>query len=52
MGPGYRADMWAALEAEPTLKPAELARRTYGPFATAWRVKRVKQDWQVLAAAA
>ncbi len=40
MGPGYRADMWAALEAEPGLSAAELARRTYGSFATAWSVKR------------
>jgi len=40
MGPSYRADMWAALEADPELTPAELARRTYGSFATAWHVKR------------
>ena len=40
MGPGYRADMWAALEAEPQLSAAELARRTYGSFATAWNVRR------------
>ena len=40
MGPSYRADMWAALEREPTLSAAELARRTYGSFATAWHVKR------------
>ena len=47
IGPTYRADMWAALELDPTLAPAELARRTYGSFATAWQVK---QDWQLLAA--
>ena len=47
IGPTYRADMWAALERDPTLAPAELARRTYGSFATAWQVK---QDWQLLAA--
>ena len=29
--------------------PVELARRTYGSFATAWQVR---QDWQVLASAA
>ena len=46
-GPSYRADMWATLELEPALTPAELARRTYGSFATAWEVKR---DWELLAA--
>lgn len=46
LGPSYRADMWAELEGDPTLSPAELARRTYGSFATAWQVKH---DWQVLA---
>jgi FtsX-like permease family protein len=40
IGPSYRADMWAALERNPELSTAELARRTYGSFATAWRVKR------------
>ncbi len=40
IGPSYRADLWALLEAEPTLSPAELARRGYGSFATAWQVKR------------
>jgi hypothetical protein len=45
MGPSYRADMWAALLAEPTLSAAELARRAYGSFATAWQVKR---DFAVL----
>ena len=40
VGPGYRADMWAALEEEPTLSAAALARRTYGSFATAWHVRR------------
>lgn len=45
LGPSYRADMWAELEEEPSLAPAELARRTYGSFATAWQVKH---DWQVL----
>lgn len=47
MGPSYRADMWAALEADPSLSAAELARRTYGSFATAWQVKR---DREMLAA--
>jgi hypothetical protein len=40
MGPTYRADMWTLLEDEPTSSPAELARRSYGSFATAWQVKR------------
>lgn len=40
IGPSYRADLWAALEAEPELTAAELARRTYASFASAWQVKR------------
>jgi len=40
IGPSYRADMWAALETDPMLSAAELARSTYGSFATAWSVKR------------
>jgi hypothetical protein len=40
MGASYRADMWAALERDPGLSAAALARRAYGSFATAWRVKR------------
>jgi hypothetical protein len=40
MGASYRADMWAALDNKPTLTAAELARRAYGSFATAWQVKR------------
>ena len=47
MGPTYRADMWAALEDDPTLSVAELARRTYGSFATAWQVR---SDWELLKA--
>ena len=39
MGPSYRADMWAELEADPTLSATALARRTYGSFATAWHVR-------------
>jgi hypothetical protein len=46
LGPSYRADMWAALEADPTISSADLARRTYGSFATAWQAK---QDFNVLA---
>jgi hypothetical protein len=40
LGPVYRADMWAELDRNPGLAPAELARRTYGSFATAWQLKR------------
>jgi len=40
IGPTYRADMWAALDVEPTLSAAALARRTYGSFATAWHTRR------------
>jgi hypothetical protein len=39
MGPSYRADCWAALEADPGLSAAVLARRAYASFATAWQVK-------------
>jgi hypothetical protein len=40
--------MWAELEGDPTLSPAQLARRTYGSFASAWQVKH---DWQLLVGA-
>ena len=40
IGPTYLADMWAVLEGDPDLSAAQLARRTYGSFATAWTVKR------------
>lgn len=46
IGPTYRADMWAALEDDPTLSAAALARKTYGSFATAWHVRR---DFTVIA---
>jgi hypothetical protein len=45
MGPTYRADMWAALDKDPTITTADLARRTYGSFSTAWQVKH---DWRLL----
>ena len=48
LGPSYRADMWAELDRDPDLNAAELARRAYGSFATAWQVK---QDWALLEAA-
>lgn len=40
IGPSYRADCWAALDAEPHLSAASLARQAYASFATAWQVKR------------
>lgn len=46
IGPTYRADMWAALEHSPSMSAAELARSTYGSFATAWGTKR---DFELLA---
>jgi len=46
MGPTYRADMWALLEdAKANLSPSEIARRAYGSFPTALKVKR---DWSIL----
>ncbi|SRR5216684_2750995 len=48
MGPTYRADVCVALEAAPHLSVAELARRTYASFATAWQAK---QDFEILAGA-
>ena len=45
LGPSYRADMWAELDRDPSLSASELARHTYGSFATAWHVKR---DWELL----
>ena len=46
VGPSYRADMLAALDADSDLSASELARRTYGSFSTAWQVK---QDRELLA---
>jgi hypothetical protein len=48
IGPTYRADMWAAVADDPTLSATALARKTYGSFATAWRVRR---DFAILAGA-
>lgn len=45
IGPTYRADMWAALEHQPDLSAAALARATYGSFATAWQVRRDFAAW-------
>jgi hypothetical protein len=46
IGPTYRADMWAALEQQPDLTAAALARETYGSFATAWQVRRDFAVWR------
>ena len=45
MGASYRADMWAALESNPSLSAAKIARTAHGSFATAWQVRR---DWELL----
>ena len=46
IGPGYRADMWAALERKPDLSAAALASATYGSFATAWQVRKDFAVWR------
>ncbi len=45
LGPSYRADLWAELDRDPDASTAELARRAYASFATAWQVRR---DWELL----
>lgn len=40
LGPSYRADMISLARREPDATPAEIARKTYGSFQTAWFVKR------------
>jgi hypothetical protein len=40
MGPSFRADAWTALEREPSLTIADVARRASCSFATAWQVAR------------
>jgi hypothetical protein len=51
IGPSYRADMWAALERQPDLSAAALARATYGSFATAWQVRRDFAVWRAASGA-
>jgi hypothetical protein len=46
IGPTYRADMWAALEREPSLSTSALARAAYGSFATAWQTRRDFGAWR------
>lgn len=38
IGPSYRADAWAAYESAPDSSIADIARRSYTSFATAWQV--------------
>jgi hypothetical protein len=45
VGPGPRADLWAALDASPGLSTAALARRAYSSYALASEVKR---DWAIV----
>ena len=47
MGPSYRADLWAHLEANPQLTVSDLARRARSSIGAAWQVKH---DRQLLAA--
>jgi hypothetical protein len=46
IGPTYRADMWAALERQPSLSASVLARATYGSFASAWQTRRDFGAWR------
>ncbi|HZZ83741.1 MAG TPA: hypothetical protein VFE30_04335 [Anaeromyxobacteraceae bacterium] len=46
IGPTYRADMWAALERQPELSAAALARATYGSFASAWQARKDQAAWR------
>jgi hypothetical protein len=46
IGPTYRVHMWAALEREPSLSAAALARTAYGSIATAWQTRRDFGAWR------
>jgi hypothetical protein len=46
MGPSCRADLWTLLEAEPTLTPAEAARRAGCSFASAWQAVQDFALWR------
>jgi hypothetical protein len=48
IGPSYRADLWAALEANPSLSVSALARVAYASIGAAWEAKH---DHQILEAA-
>ncbi len=43
LGPTYRADVWAALDDEPTATPAAIARRVGCAYETA---RAVADDWK------
>lgn len=45
MGPSWRADVWTELEREPNLSVAEVARRAYCSFSTAWQIA---QDFKLV----
>jgi len=45
IGPTYRADMMAYLEKHPKASASEVARATYGSFASAWQAKK---DFEVM----
>ena len=46
IGPGYRADLWAALERRgKDVSPTELARITYSSISSAWEVKK---NWNLV----
>jgi len=47
IGPSYRADLWAALEADPSLSISALARTAYSSIGAAWEAKH---DHQLLEA--
>lgn len=45
IGPSWRADAWAEIEATPEISTAEVARRAGCAFATAWQVRRDFALW-------
>ncbi len=45
LGPTYRADLLAALEEDPSITTAELARKCYSGFSAAWEAKK---DFEIL----
>jgi hypothetical protein len=48
IGPSFRADVWTALESEPDLSVADIARKASCAFATAWETA---QDFRLLRSA-
>lgn len=40
IGPSYRADMISSFLRNPSISPSELAKKTYGSFASAWEIIR------------